>query len=53
MARPRVPDRYVDAFCGRVPKSALARHQTDLSPETLNAIYNKARLEVLQKVKLG
>ena len=29
MARMGIQDRYVDAFCGRVPKSILARHYTD------------------------
>jgi intergrase/recombinase len=43
-----VPDRYVDAFCGRVPKSVLARHYTDFSPETLKKIYDKEELKVLQ-----
>jgi len=42
-----VQDRYVDAFCGRVPKSVLARHYTDYSPERLKRIYNKAGLRVL------
>jgi len=42
-----VPDRYVDAFCGRVPKSVLARHYTDYSPEKLKRIYDKADLRVL------
>ena len=42
-----VPDRYVDAFCGRVPRSILARHYTDYSPERLKRIYDKAGLKVL------
>jgi integrase len=42
-----VPDRYVDAFCGRVPRSVLARHYTDYSPERLKAIYDKAGIRVL------
>jgi len=42
-----VPDRYIDAFCGRVPKSVLARHYTDYSPERLKRIYDKANLRVL------
>ena len=42
-----VQDRYVDAFCGRVPKSVLARHYTDYSPERLKKIYQKANLRVL------
>jgi len=42
-----VPDRYIDAFCGRVPRSVLARHYTDYSPEKLKAIYEEANLRVL------
>jgi len=33
MGRFGVLDRYVDTFCGRVPRSVLARHYTDFSPE--------------------
>jgi len=40
-------DRYVDAFCGRVPRSVLARHYTDFSPERLKRVYDKAGLKVL------
>jgi len=42
-----VQDRYVDAFCGRVTKSVLARHYTDYSPERLKRIYDKANIKVL------
>ena len=42
-----VADRYVDAFCGRVPRSILARHYTDFSPERLKRIYDGANLRVL------
>ena len=42
-----MPDRYVDAFCGRVPRSVLARHYTDFSPQKLKEIYEKAKLRVL------
>ena len=42
-----VSDRYIDAFCGRVPKSVLARHYTDYSPERLRRIYEEANLKVL------
>lgn len=38
---------YVNAFCGRVPKSVLARHYTDFSPERLKEVYDKANLKVL------
>ena len=47
MGRIGVPDRYVDAFCGRVPNSVLARHYTDFSPERLKEIYEKAELKIL------
>ena len=43
-----VADRYVDAFCGRVPRSVLARHYTDFSPERLKRIYDSAGLKVLE-----
>lgn len=36
-----IPDRYIDAFCGRVPASVLARHYSDFSPEVLKEIYEK------------
>ena len=42
-----VSDRYIDAFCGRTPKSVLARHYTDFSPGKLKRIYDKAGLKVL------
>jgi integrase/recombinase XerD len=47
MARLKVADRYVDAFCGRTPRSVLARNYTDYSPEKLKEIYDNARLTVL------
>jgi integrase len=47
MGRLGVPDRYVDAFCGRIPRSVLARHYTDFSPEKLKEIYDKAGLKIL------
>jgi integrase/recombinase XerD len=48
MAQLGVPDRYVDAFCGRTPKSVLARHYTDYSPRKLKEIYDNASLKVLK-----
>jgi len=47
MANLGVQDRFVDAFCGRTPKSVLARHYTDYSPERLKEIYDKAELNIL------
>jgi intergrase/recombinase len=47
MAEQGVQDRYIDTFCGRTPKSILAKHYTDYSPERLKGIYDKANLKVL------
>jgi intergrase/recombinase len=47
MGRLGVSDRYVDAFCGRVPKSVLARHYADFSPQKLEEIYEKANVKIL------
>jgi intergrase/recombinase len=47
MGRLGVSDRYVDAFCGRVPRSILARHYTDYNPERLKEIYEKADIKIL------
>jgi intergrase/recombinase len=44
MASRGVSDSYIDAFCGRVPKSVLARHYSDFSPERLREIYERAKL---------
>jgi integrase len=41
-----VGDRYIDAFCGRIPRSILARHYTDYSPDRLKEIYDKTNLKV-------
>ena len=42
-----VPDRYVDVFCGRAPRSVLAKHYTGKGLERLKRIYDKANLKVL------
>lgn len=42
MSKAGVQDRYIDAFCGRVPQSVLARHYSDYSPKALKEIYSKA-----------
>jgi integrase len=47
MGRLGVPDRYVDAFCGRTPKSVLAKHYTQYGPERLKEIYDQAKIKVL------
>jgi len=47
MMRLGVSETYVDAFCGRVPKSVLARHYTDFSPGKLSNIYSEASMETV------
>jgi intergrase/recombinase len=42
-----VSDRYIDAFCGRAPKSALARHYIDHNPDRLKKISDDANLKML------
>lgn len=42
-----MPDRFIDALQGRTPRSVLARHYSDFSPEKLKRIYDKASLTVL------
>jgi intergrase/recombinase len=42
-----VPDRYVDVFQGRAPKSVLARFYTGKELLRLKRIYDKANLKVL------
>ena len=39
-----IPDRYVNAFCGHVPNSVIAKHCSDYSPDSLKEIYDKANL---------
>jgi len=47
MLRFGVSETFVDALCGRVSKSVLARHYTDFWPEKLEKIYSETLLEVL------
>jgi len=47
MLRLGVSETYVDAFCGRAPRSIIAKHYLDYSPERIKEIYDKANLKVL------
>ncbi len=47
MARLGVPDRFIDAFQGRIPRSVLARHYTDYSLDSLKTMYDKANLKII------
>ena len=42
-----VPDRFVDVFQGRAPRTVLAKHYTGKGLERLNRIYNNAGLKVI------
>jgi len=42
-----VSDSYVDSFCGRIPRSILAKHYLDYSPERMKEVYDKANLKIL------
>jgi intergrase/recombinase len=41
------PDRFVDIFQGRAPRSVLAKHYTGQALERLKRIYDKADLKAL------
>jgi len=41
MGRLGVGDRFIDAYCGRVPRTVLAQHYTDFSPERLKEVYDR------------
>jgi intergrase/recombinase len=47
MGNKGVQDRYIDAFCGRLPKSVLAKHYSDYSPKKMLKVYRRAKLKVL------
>jgi len=47
LGRLGVADRFIDALQGRTPRSILARHYSDFSPERLREVYDKANLTVL------
>lgn len=36
-----IKDDYINAFCGRIPKTVLAKHYTDYSPSALRQQYDK------------
>jgi integrase len=36
----KIPDKYIDALCGRVPQTVLAKNYTDYSPKSLRQQYD-------------
>jgi intergrase/recombinase len=41
-----IPDKFVDVFQGRAPRSVLAKHYTGKGIETLKRIYQKAKFTI-------
>jgi len=48
MGKLGIPDRYIDAFYGKVLKKMFWRDPTDFSLEKLKEIYEKANIKVLR-----
>ena len=46
MGEQGIPDRFVDIFQGRAPRSVLAKHYTAKGIERLKKIYDKADLRL-------
>jgi integrase len=44
-----IPDRYVDIFQGRAPRTVLAKHYTGKGLRRLKRIYDKAKMHILCK----
>jgi len=53
MGELNVPDRYVDAFCGRIPKTVLGKRYTNYSIKKLKRIYDNANLTVLEQTTVN
>ena len=47
MGKQGIPDRFVDIFQGRAPRSVLAKHYTAKGEEMLERIYEKANLTII------
>jgi integrase len=47
MGEQGIPDRFVDIFQGRAPRSVLAKHYTAKGIEMLKRIYEKANLTII------
>ncbi len=43
-----VPDRFIDVFQGRPPRTVLAKHYTGNGLKRLKRIYDKANLNILE-----
>ncbi len=47
MGKALIPDRYIDIFQGRAPRSVLAKHYTPQGTRLLREIYDKADLKII------
>jgi hypothetical protein len=47
MGEQLMPDRFVDIFQGRAPRTVLAKNYTVKGVERLKAIYDKANLNII------
>jgi len=47
MGEKLIPDRFVDIFQGRAPRTVLAKHYTGKGLQRLRRIYEKAELKIL------
>jgi integrase len=50
MGKALIPDRYIDVFQGRAPRSILAKHYTPQGIKLLREIYDKAALKILPEI---
>ncbi|KXB07323.1 hypothetical protein AKJ52_00505 [candidate division MSBL1 archaeon SCGC-AAA382C18] len=48
LRKKKISGEYIDAFCGRLPRSVRGKHYTDYSPERLKEVYEEADLKVLE-----
>jgi intergrase/recombinase len=48
-----VPDRFVDVFQGRAPKSVLAKHYTGKGLKILTRLYQRVNLQILIRTTIS
>ncbi len=42
-----VQESYIDAYCGRIPRTVLRKHYVDYNPRKLKQIYDKTNIRLL------
>jgi integrase len=48
MGKALIPDRFIDIFQGRAPRSVLAKHYTPQGIKLLREIYDRANLKIIE-----